>query len=144
MNYLSTFLLLFCSFVGAAQINGHFSFNYKFTNLSDDQVEEQQVEVHSSKNFFVVSSYVEKESFESAAIDRSQKKVLELMDYYIDENEKTQSFSSFTYQDSISDVSYITDIMNRALGITFYDQEMEFLPETKSIYGLTCQKWRAG
>lgn len=141
MKYLSTCLFLVFSFVGTTQINGHFSFNYKFTNLSDDQVEEQQVEVYSSKNFFVISSEVENESFESAAVDRSQKKILELMDYYIDENEETQSFSSFTYQDSISDISYITDVMNYALGITFYDQEMEFLPETKLIYGLTCQKF---
>ncbi len=141
MNYLTACLFLFCSFAGAAQINGHFSFNYKFTNLSDDQVEEQRVEVYSSKNFFTISSEFDGFVSESVIVDRSKKEAVELMKYVINENYTEKLFSLISYTDSIDESSYKSFLMGRLLWIRFSEPEIEFLPETKSIFGLTCQKF---
>ncbi len=123
-----------------AQTKGHFSFTWNM--IEDGESTLMMVDVYSSSKNFVVSSTEKEMGTEKAIIDRTAKKGIEFFSDVIDETSSDNYYAYFSWEESIEESAYVSDIMSGVLDMPDFNEGFELLAEKSTIAGLPCQKFK--
>jgi len=132
----STFLCL----QSFAQTKGHFSFSW--TMFDEGETSARVVNLYSSTNVFSITSNEKEMGTERAVINRAEKKGVEFFSDVIDEESTDNYYSSFSWEESIEEAAYVSDIFSGVLGMPDFNVGLELLAEKSTIAGFPCQKFK--
>ena len=139
-NAISLIFLVLLSSQFFAQTKGHFSFIWIVND--QDETSNSKVDLYSSSTHFVAYSSVPGIGWEKAIIDRVNNKGLELFSDSYEDEENDNYYTNIDWEESIADAPYVSDILTLILSISEATPDIELLPETATIAGIKCQKFK--